>query len=509
MGWVMDILRLLQEKAQVCPQKTALLYEGKEYSFTALRDSAFTLANYLVETVYLNKSEKVALFLPNTFETIISFLGVFSAGGCVIPLDYMLIENEIVHFLNHCQAKVLIFQPRKDVNIEKIKAQCPYLKEIIVYATDEVKEYRSWQQLFKTVNNNIPKVSFSPANTAAIFYTSGSTGQPKGVMLSYAHLDNPTKTIDYFLNVTNKDVFLCGGVPFSHLGGLNYILLMLQFGAKLVLLARFHPFEFINTIAQHKITIFCIVPAMYVAILSLKDYTKFDLSSLRFAVVFGAPSSPVLLEQFHKICPNAQLSNGWGMTETAAPNCMLPPGEKDIASIGKFVPWMQARVVDENGNSLGVNVKGELWVKGEALMQGYFKETELTKESMTNDQWLKTGDIAYYNDKGMFYIAGRKKDMLKVAGEIVFPHEVEEKIQHYPKVKEAAVIGVEDKLRGEVPKAFIAPKENEVINLDELKEFLKQNLAHFKIPHYFEFVNELPKNRTGKIDKQKLKEDKL
>jgi len=323
-------------------------------------------------------------------------------------------------------------------------------------------------------------------------------------MLTYAHLNNPSKVIDYFLKISKDDIFLCGGVPFSHVGGLDYILLMVYFGTTVVLMPRFQPFEFLNSIQNHKVTIFCIVPAMYIAILSLKECDKFDLSSLRFAVVFGAPASPVLLKRFRKVYPNACLSNGWGMTETAAPNTLLSPGSEIIQSIGKFNPEMQAKIVDEQGNRLKANQQGELWVKGEAVMVGYYKQDSLTKQVLTEDKWLKTGDIAYFDEQGLFYIVGRKKEMIKVAGEVVFCAEVEERIIRHPKVKEVAVVGVADSLRGEVPKAFIVAEENEKIEAAELKEFLKKFLAHFKIPRYFEFVDFLPKNRTGKVDKSKL-----
>jgi long-chain acyl-CoA synthetase len=166
---------------------------------------------------------------------------------------------------------------------------------------------------------------------------------------------------------------------------------------------------------------------------------------------------------------------------------------------------MEAKIVNEEGNRLLYGEQGELWVKGEGVMICYYKEPIMTQDAFVQDGWFKTGDIAYCKD-GLFYIVGRKKDMMKVAGEIVFPVEIEEKIQLYPTVKEAAVIGVPDKLRGEVPKAFVVPHENKTINPQELKDFLKQHLAHFKIPHHFEFVQELPKNRVGKIDKQALQQ---
>jgi len=247
------------------------------------------------------------------------------------------------------------------------------------------------------------------------------------------------------------------------------------------------------------------VPAMYVAIVSLKEYDKFNLSSLRYVIVFGAPSSPVLLRRFHSACPNAHFINGWGMTETAAPNCYLPPGIEKIESVGKFTPGLETKIVDEGGNTLNVGEQGELWVKGEPVMVGYYKEPQLTKEVLTEDGWLKTGDIAKFDEEGLCYIVGRKKEMIKVAGELVFSPEVEEKLHLHPKVKEVAVIGVPDKLRGEVPKAFIVVKEAETLTEQELRDLAKKHLAHFKIPHYFEFAEGLPKTSSGKIDKVKLK----
>lgn len=496
----MNIKELLIKQADDLSQKRAIVFEDSQISFPQLKINSFKVANYLLGKG-IGKSERVATFLSNTPEAIFSQLAIFSIGAVVVPLDFMLTEEEIINFINHSEAKALITQPKKGVSLETIKSRCPSLKEIIISKEENPPE-SSLEVILRESIDTIPLSDADEGDLSSIFYTSGSTGHPKGVMLNYKHFDNPVKTIDHFLKVSADDIFLCGGVPFSHVGGLDYILLMLYFGSTLILMERFHPFEFIKNIAQHRVTIFCIVPAMYVAILSLKDYEKFDMSSLRFAVVFGAPSSPVLLKKFHKICPNAFLSNGWGMTETAAPNCMVPPGIDRIDSIGKFAPWMQAKVVDDEGRPVAAGSQGELLVKGEAVMRGYYKEKEMTDDVLSKDGWLKTGDIAKFDEEGLTFIVGRKKDMIKVAGEIVFSAEVEEKMSRYPKIKEVAVIGVPDKLRGEVPKAFISA--NESIDIGELREFLKEHLAHFKIPHYFEFLDELPKNRTGKIDKQRL-----
>jgi acyl-CoA synthetase (AMP-forming)/AMP-acid ligase II len=496
----MNIKQLLTNRAAEFGAKSAIIFEGKTTTFFQLRDNSFKISNYLLSRG-ITGNDKAALFLSNTPEAICGFLGIFSAGVACIPLDYMLTEAEVINFLNHSETRVLFMQPKKGLDINNIKVRCPALQEIIV-CREKMPGFPYLNDILENGKGDEPVAEINGDDLSSIFYTSGSTGHPKGVMLSYKHLDNPVKTIGHFLTVGDNDIYLCGGVPFSHLGGLDYVLLMLYFGSTLVLIERFHPVEFLKSLAQYKVTIFCIVPAMYVAILSLKEYDVFDLSSLRYAVVFGAPSSPALLARFQKAYPGAKLLNGWGMTETSAPNTFSPDDVTKLASIGKFDFNMQAKLIDDQNKEAA---RGELLVKGEGVMMGYYKSEQLTAQILTGG-WLKTGDIARRDSDGLYYLVGRKKDMLKVAGEIVFCAEVEEKIQMHPAVKEAAVIGVPDKLRGEVPRAFIVLKEGAMFGEAELLNFLKGNLAHFKIPHYFEFIKELPKNKTGKVDKAKLKE---
>jgi len=497
----MNVKELLVKQIAAYPEKPAIIFEGQHITFAQLKEPSFRLANYLYG-VRIRKPDRVALFLSNIPEAVYSYIAVFCAGLTLVPLDFMLTEEEIIDILNHCEAKILITQPKKDINLMNIKNACSSLKEIIV-CKERVRGCLLWDEVLAHSVDTEPKVELKDSDISSLFYTSGSTGNPKGVMLSYKHLDNPVDTIHHFLGISEKDIFLTGGVPFSHIGGLDYILLMLRFASTMVLMERFHPLEFLKNIEKYKVTIFCIVPAMYVAILSLKEYDYYELTSLRYAAVFGAPSSPELLKKFHRSCPKAILLNGWGMTETAAPNTYSPPDGKAIDSIGSFGFRMEAKVVDEKGNALLYGETGELLVKGEGVMVCYYKAPQMTQAVLTGDGWFRTGDVAYCKD-GLFYLVGRKKDMIKVAGEIVFSAEVEEKMQRHPNIKEVAVIGFPDELRGEVPKAFIVTKNGEPIDLGELKEFLKIHLAHFKIPHYFEYMSALPKNRVGKIDKQAL-----
>jgi long-chain acyl-CoA synthetase len=501
----MNAARLLEKQTQAHPDKPAIIFQQQNITYRQLQRQSLGLAQGL-SSLGLAKADKVAIFLPNIPEYIYSFLGIFSLRAICVPLDFMLAEEEIINFINHSESKILIAQEKKGIDLGHVQNSCPRLEKIIVFGRDSSGSFTSWESLFSE-SFVLPKIDIDASDHAAIFYTSGSTGHPKGVLLTYAHLDNPIEVLDYFLKPVESDSFLCAGVPFSHIGGLDYMLFMLYFGTTLVLMERFHPLEFLRTLEKYKITIFCIVPSMYVAILSLKEYDKFDLSSLRYAVVFGAPSSPVLLERFHKACPAAFLLNGWGMTETSAPNSYLPTQTKtkEIPHTGKFPPGTEVKIVDAAGNALGDEQDGELWIKGKAIMLCYYKEPELTREVLTKEGWLETGDIARRDKAGRYYIVGRKKEMIKVSGEIVFAPEVEEAIHRHPKVKEVAVIGVADDLRGEVPKAFVVCKEGQSFNPDELRFFCRQHLAHFKIPHYFEFSASLPKNRVGKVDKEALK----
>ncbi|MDI6605819.1 MAG: long-chain fatty acid--CoA ligase, partial [Candidatus Omnitrophota bacterium] len=377
----MNFAKLLDEKAQKYQDKPALIFRESAVSFAGLKELSFKVAGGL-SALGVAKQDKVAIYLPNIPQYMFGFLGVFILRAVAVPLDFMLTEEELINFINHSESKILIAQEKKGVELNKIRLKCPSLKKIIILGeclSMAEKDCIWWDQMLKATVL-APQVEAEESDYSSIFYTSGSTGHPKGVFLTYAHFKNPVECFEYFLHPSDKDSLICPGIPFSHLGGLDYMLLMLYFGVTMVLLERFHPLEFLKNIERYKSTIFCIVPAMYVAILSLKEYDKFDLSSLRYAVVFGAPSSPVLLERFHQACPNAYLLNGWGLTESAAPNSFLPTGTniKEIPHTGKFMPGTEAKIVDEKGNPLGDGEQGELWMRGRAIMVGYYKEPALT-----------------------------------------------------------------------------------------------------------------------------------
>lgn len=501
----MNIVQILEEKSKIHPQKTAVIFKDKIVSFSRLKEMSFKLADSLTK-IGIKKGDRVAIYLPNNLEYIFSYLAVWCCGATAVPLDFMLTEEELIFCLGHSEAKLLIARSKSNLSLIAMKENCPDLRQIVVCQGKENSLPEGclfFEDLLEHGVSIPPDIEIQDKDYAIIFYTSGTTGRPKGVLINYRQLGAPPQSMEFFVNLNEKDISLCA-LPFSHLGGLIYIQNNIVYGLTVVLMERFIPLEFLKNIQNYKITCFWIVPSMYYAFLQLKEFESFDLSSLRWIVTFGASSSPDALRRFHQYCPEAYLLNGWGLTETNAPTTVVPMGSEKIESVGRPAPWIEVKIFDENDCEVPKGTVGEVVVKSWVVTDGYYKDADLTVQALRNG-WFHSGDLGRFDDEGHLYIVGRIKEMIKVGGEIVFEPEVEAVIHKHPDVSEAAVIGVADKLRTEVPKAFVVLKEGSHLSESDLRYFCRQHLAHFKIPHYFEFSASLPKNRTGKIDKERLR----
>ncbi len=498
----MDIIKLLEEKAQSLKSKPAFIFRDQPMNFLKLKDNSLKLADSL-RKLGIQKGDKVIIYLPSCPEYVYSYLAVWALGAVAVPLDFMLTIDELSSCAPHSEAKAAIIKPKANLSLITFKENCPQLKNIIT-CHDKIDGCLSFEELLEKGKTDLAKAVIEDKDCAIIFYTSGTTGKPKGVLINYLQLEAPPKSMDFFVGgIKENDIALCA-LPFSHVGGLIYIQNCIFHGLTIVLMERFIPLEFIKNIQNHKVTCFWIVPSMYYAFLQLKEFETFDLSSLKWIVTFGASNAPDALRRFHQFCPKADLLNGWGLTETNAPTVVLPRGSTKIESVGRPAPWIEVKVFDDEDKSLSQGQVGEVVVKSWVVTSGYYKDPKLTAETI-HEGWFHTGDLGRFDSEGYLYIVGRKKEMIKVAGEIVFEPEVEAALHKHPDVAEAAVVGVPDKLRGEVPKAFVSIKEGKSLDEDNLKHFLREHLAHFKIPHYFEFLESLPKNRTGKIDKELLR----
>jgi long-chain acyl-CoA synthetase len=497
----MDVIKILEEKAKDLSDKPAIIFKDQCITFCQLRDFSFRLADSLIN-LGIKKGDKVAIYLPNWPEYIYSYLAIWCCGATAVPLDFMFTEDEIISCISHSEAVVLIAKSKANISLAIIKKHCPLLKNIII-CQEKTEDGLSFKELIAKGKNVAPETNVEDKDYAIIFYTSGTTGRPKGVLVNYLQLGAPPKAMTFFVDFKAEDIILCA-LPFSHLGGLVYLQNNIAFGLTMVLMERFIPLEFLKYIQNYKVTCLWLVPSMYYALLQLKEFESFDLSSLRWIVLFGAPSSPDALRRFNRYCPNTAVLNGWGLTETNAPTCVIPMGSKKVESVGRTAPWIEVKIFDENDREVSCGQVGEIVVRGWVVTDGYYKDPEATAQAIRNG-WFYTGDLGKFDSDGYLYIVGRKKEMIKVGGEIVFEPEVEAAIHKHPDITEVAVVGVLDKLRGEIPKAFVVLKEESNLKEEELRYFCREHLAHFKIPHYFAFVKGLPKNRAGKIDKEKLR----
>ncbi len=501
----MDINQIITASALRFGPKPALIFKETQVSFADLKAKVVDLAQGFA-SLGVNRGTKVALYLPNCPEYMYSYLALFSLGATVVPLDFMLKSDELISCLSHAEVELAVLMHRPDVDFEAIKAAVPSLKKVVAVGQSHDNPWETAFAFLKGQGKPI-EVPVIPGDPALIMYTSGTTGTPKGILLNYRHLDGSPEAMKYFVDLNERDVKLCA-LPLSHIGGFVYIQNCIIFGITLVLMDRFHPLEFLKNVVQHKVTCFHVVPPMYTALLTLKHIEQFDLSSLRWVVVFGAPSSPDILERFHKYCPNAKLLNGWGMTETCPPNTVTPLDDPQIESVGKPAPNCEIQIVDDADQMLAVGQVGEIVIRGWVVMQEYYKDPEATAAAKRNG-WFHTGDLGRFDNEGLLYIVGRKKEMIKVAGQIVFAPEVEAALCKHESVLEAAVIGVPDPMRGESVKAFVVLKPGAAIEALEIKYFAREHLANFKVPQTVEILSTLPKNRTGKIDKESLKQTVL
>jgi len=497
----MQIATILDNNANIYPTRSALIFKGKILTFSQLRDYVFKLADSLVN-LGIRKNDRIAIYLANSLEYIYTYLAIWSIGATAVPLDFMLTEDELVSCILHSEAVAVIARDKPSVRPERIKQRCPNLKHIIV-SQEKKGGFFNFEELLEQGQSSTPQVKTEDKDYAIIFYTSGTTGKPKGVLVNYLQLGAPPKAMSYFVDLNARDIALCA-VPLSHLGGLVFLQSIVFLGTTVVLMKRFVPLEFLRLIQDYKVTCFWLVPSMYYAILQLKEFESFDLSSLNWLVSFGAPSSAEALRRFHRHCPQANFINGWGLTETNAPTVVIPMGSTKLESVGLPAPWIEVKVFDEHDQELVIGQVGEIVVRSWVVTDGYYKDPQATALAIRRG-WFHTGDLGRFDNEGYLYIVGRKKEMIKVGGEIVFEPEVEAAIYKHPDVAEAAVIGVSNDFRGEVPKAFVVLKQGSTLTEDEIRYFLRQHLAHFKIPHYFEFTSSLPKNRAGKVEKESLR----
>src|SRR3989338_6148190 len=297
----MNIVEVLEKKAKELVDKPAIIFKEQPVSFLQLKDTCFKLADSL-KNLGIKKDDKVAIYLPNWPEYIYSYLAIWLLGATAVPLDFMLTEDELVSCLSHSQIKALITKHKANISLAGLKVNIPSLKDIII-CHEKIDGSLNFEELLEKGRNQVLDTKVQDKDYSIIFYTSGTTGKPKGVLINYKQLEAPAKSMGFFVGGIKKDDTALCALPFSHLGGLIYIQNCIFHAMTFVLMERFIPLEFLKNIQNYKITCFWVVPSMYYALLQLKEFESFDLSTLRWIVTFGASNSPEALRRFHQYCP--------------------------------------------------------------------------------------------------------------------------------------------------------------------------------------------------------------
>ncbi len=496
----MNVGKVLKETVEKFGDKPFIFFKDEAITFAEMEKRVNKFTNALLR-LGVQKGDHIGVVLPNCPEYAVAYLAIYKIGLTIVPVDAWLKEEELLGVLSHAEIKFLIIETLTESLLEKLKEKVPSLEKVI--CRQETPNTLSWKEVAEKESDRLAPGEIKEEDISTIFYSSGTTGVPKGIVWNYRHLDAGSRAMKHFCDMSERDVDICP-MPLSHAGGTVPLFVHLVYGGSMVLMEKFQPLEFLKNVQKYKVTWSNIVPSMFAAIVQLKDFEKYDLSSIRFFASFGAPGSPELLERFHRQCPQGEVWSGYGLMETAPPNTVPPIGKAKRGSVGMAAPWIELKIFDENEQEVKTGEVGEVVIKGWVVMNGYYKNPKLTAE-VIKDGWFHTGDLGKLDEEGYLYIVGRKKEVIIVGGLNVYAVEVEDIISQHPKVSEVAVIGIPDRMHGEVVKAFIIPKPGEKLSIQEILDFCRPHLSRFKVPRTVEFRDSFPRTPVGKIKKSALK----
>ncbi len=518
------LFAILDESAHKHGEATALIYFGRRISYAELREMTDRFAAGLAQ-LGLPPGARISLMLPNIPQFVIAFYGALKAGLTVVQTNPLASEHELEVILRDSQAAAILTLDRF---YEKVRTAQPKtaLQHIIVTGVQEFfpgllragywlkerpKKIRGagvieFAQMLQNATAKPPQISVEGEAVALLQYTGGTTGIPKGAMLTHKNLlANTLQTRAWFARAREaQEICLCL-VPFFHVYGMTVALnLSVAVAAAMILLPRFEINELLKAIDRWRPTLLPGVPTLYGAIANHPRVKDFHVSSIKECLSGSAPLPLEVKKRFEEVT-GATLVEGYGLSEASpVTHCNPLYGQQVPGSIGLPLPDTESKIVDpETSRELPVGEIGELVIRGPQVMSGYWNRPEETKCALRNG-WLHTGDLAKTDSEGYFYIVDRLKEMINCSGMKVYPREVEEILYQHPKVQEAAVIGVADAYRGETVKAIIVPKTGTTPTAEELKRFCAEQLAKYKVPTIIEFRDQFPKSAVGKILKKEL-----
>ncbi len=490
----------------LAPDKPVVIFEGTPLTYRELDEAANRIARGLVEQG-VEVGDRVAIHFDNRPEFLMVFLGVMRAGAVLVPTNVMYTAEEMEHILTDSGAKVLFVISPLAEKLGALVAKLDTLAATIELGTGVLPSSIDFGAFMQAAEPVRPDIARDPDQVAIIQYTSGTTGKPKGAMVSdnniLAVLRNTTN-LPGSIEPREDDATLLV-LPLFHAYALDLVIGRAFQGAQtLVLMPRFDAEKAFQLIEKHGCSIFYGAPPMYHAYVNTPGLEKYDVSSLRACFCGAAPLPVVILERFHELT-GVQISEGYGLSETSPTltNNSAAPKNKP-GSVGLPIREVELRIVDENDNDVAPGDVGEIVARGPNVFQGYWKREQETAEAMRGG-WFHTGDLGRVDDEGYYFIVDRKKDMIVVSGYNVYPIEIENVIMRHPAVHDCAVIGMPDDYQGESVRACIVLNEGQSLSEDDLIAYCREHLAAFKCPRSVSIRTALPKNPTGKILKRELR----
>lgn len=518
-GWEMNLVKSVHEISLQNPGKTAYHFMGKDTSYQEFDGSVAKFAGAL-QSLGIQKGDHVGFLLSNTPHFMIALYATMRVGATAVPINPIYTPDEIAYIVKDSDAKAVIALDALLPLVEKAHGALPSVEAYIICETDPSAAEKMAQlpdAVKPKVHSFTQLLMASPAfegsaelqgdDVAVILYTSGTTGKPKGAMLTHENLYSNARDIGDYLQM-NADDRIVATLPVFHVFALTVVVnAPLLIGATIILVPRFNPAEVFESIKSQRATVFAGVPTMYNFMYQYPQAKTEDFATVRLAISGGSALPVALLHNFEDKF-QVRVSEGYGLSEASPVTCFNPiDRDRKAGSIGTSIVNVENKVVNELGEEVPVGEVGELIVRGPNVMKGYYKLPEETAAAL-RDGWLYTGDLAKVDEEGYFYIVDRKKDMIIVGGFNVYPREVEEVLFAHPGIVEAAVVGLPDPNFGESVNAYVVLKDASLTPAD-LEAYCAEHLAKYKVPRHFEILEELPKNTTGKILRRSLKDQAM
>lgn len=512
----MNLVSCVRQQAAEQPEKIAYHFMGKDTTYGEFEQTVGRFAQGL-QDLGVQKGDHVAFLLGNTPHYLIALYATMRLGATAIPVNPIYTQDEISYILRNGDVKAVIaldaLLPLVEVGVQAFPEVMTFVvcettadvAEKVAALSQEAKaKTHLFSQVIVNAAGSIEPVDVAQDDTAIILYTSGTTGTPKGAMLTHGNVYSNARDVSTYLGYRADDRIIAT-LPVFHVFALTVVVnAPLISGATVLLAPRFSPNEIFALAKEQQATVFAGVPTMYNFLYLLPEGNPEDFSTIRLAISGGASLPVALLHNFEQKF-NVRVSEGYGLSEASPVTCFNPlDRDRKAGSIGTSINNVENRVVDVNGRQVPVGEVGELVVRGPNVMKGYYKMPEETAMAI-RDGWLYTGDLAKVDDEGYFYIVDRKKDMIIVGGYNVYPREVEEVLFAHDNVVEAAVVGYPDPNFGEAVHAYIVLKEVAATTTDDILAYCAQHMVKYKVPKVVEILDELPKNTTGKILRRSLK----